>query len=131
MNKKVLYILRQVMIAIIALQFLNLSVCSEAYWDNDYYDYSYTYNKTYDPTETAVEWIIEMKYGQQPAFSYDNHTETNKNIGKAFHCQIFSGQGTRLIPGRPEIKRPVFGELTTRIPCPCSEVISPPPESLA
>ena len=130
MNTKVLYILRQTLIAVIALQFLNLSVCTQAYWDNDY-DYSYTYNKTYDPTETAVEWIIEMKYGQQPAFSYDNHTETNKNIPKAFHCQICPGKEIGLEVGRPEIKRQGFVDNDEKIPYPSPEIISPPPECLA
>ncbi len=59
MKKKALYIPRQLLFGVIALQFLNLSVGSQAYWEGDY-DYSYTYNKSYDPTESAVEWITSV-----------------------------------------------------------------------
>jgi hypothetical protein len=52
MGKKRLHIGRQLILWIVALQLLNLSVGSAFPGDNGY-DYSYTYNKTYDPTETC------------------------------------------------------------------------------
>ncbi len=128
MKKKALYISRQLLLGVIALQFLNLSVGSQAYWEGDY-DYSYTYNKSYDPTETAVEWIIEMKYGQQTRFSYDNHTDTNKNLSKTFHWKTDLREA--LLPPPPVPASPVaYIDLPTgQIPSHPDEILSPPPES--
>ena len=84
MGKIVVHTARQLILWIIALQILNLSVGSAFTWDNGY-DYSYGYNETYDPTETAVEWIVELNYGQQPAFSYDTHQDGAKCLIKTFH----------------------------------------------
>lgn len=130
MKKKVLYIFRQLLLGVIALQFLNLSVGSQAYWDGDY-DYSYTYNQTYDPTETAVEWIIEMNYGQQTRFSYDNHTDTNKNLSKAFHWKT-DLQEILLEPSYVPVS-PVFhlDPPAQRIPSHPADILSPPPEFLS
>ncbi|PWT73801.1 MAG: hypothetical protein C5B59_12535 [Bacteroidetes bacterium] len=82
--KKLLLIARKLLILILALQLLNLSICSEAYWDD--YDFAYNGVNTYDPTETVVEWLVEMKFGQQNAFSYDNGID-KKIITKSFHWQ--------------------------------------------
>jgi hypothetical protein len=57
MGRKGLHTGRQLLLWIIALQVLNLSVGSVFAWDNDY-DYAYTYNKTYDPTETALRPVL-------------------------------------------------------------------------
>jgi hypothetical protein len=129
MNRKALYAARQILIGIIALQFLNMSVGSEVYWD-DYYDYSYAYNKTYDPTETAVELIIEIKYGQQQGFTYDHSTDTNKNMAGAFHWHT-DLQVTELpCPNRLEIKRLNPEEPVGKILSPSPDIVSPPPEAL-
>ena len=127
MKKKVLYISRQMLVTLIALQFLNLSVGCQTYWDDDY-DYSYAYNKTYDPTETAVEWIVEMEYGQQPAFSYDNHADTNKNISKTFHWKTDLQEILLEAPYVP-VRKSIRIEIPApRIPSPSGEILSPPPE---
>ncbi|HEX9512773.1 MAG TPA: hypothetical protein VF939_19915 [Puia sp.] len=126
MNRKALHISRQILVGIIALQLLNLGVGSQAYWD---YDYSYAYNKTYDPTETAVEWIIELEYGQQPDFSYDNCTDTNKNISKSLHWQTDLYIVSLEAPYRQIIKKPVGEPPVKKIPTQFPEIISPPPES--
>ncbi|HXB07566.1 MAG TPA: hypothetical protein VNW04_10630 [Puia sp.] len=130
MKKKGLYLGRQVLLALIALQILNLSVGSAAIWDNDY-DYSYSYNQSYDPTETAVEWIVELNQGQQPAFSYDTHEDTSKSLVKTLHWntdlqQIFQEPALfpRLRRQRSEI--PVQSLLS-----PIWEIVSPPPEAAA
>jgi hypothetical protein len=128
MKKKLLYISRQTLVVIITLQFLNLSVGSQTYWDDDY-DYSYSYNKTYDPTETAVEWIIEMKYGQQAVFSYDNHSDGNKCICKTFHWKTDFQQvqvQTYYTPVRTSVRPEIPAQ---RIPSPTTEILSPPPEN--
>jgi hypothetical protein len=127
MNQWIFYISRQILIAAMALQFLNMSVCSEAYSDD--YDYSYTYN-SYDPTETAVELIVEMKYGQQPAFTYDRHVDTGKKIARSFHWHpylqpIFSA-GADYRKTSSLTKEARSEKITSTSP----EVISPPPESV-
>src|SRR5258708_7492608 len=127
MKKKVLYISRQILVTLVALQFLNLSVGSQTFWD-DGYDYSYSYNKNYDPTETAVEWIIEMKYGQQQAFSYNNNTDNNKNISKTFHWKTDLQETTLEAPCVP-VRKSIRIEIPARcIPSPSREILSPPPE---
>jgi hypothetical protein len=128
MKKKLLYISRQILVALIALQFLNLSVGSQTYWDDDY-DYSYSYNKTYDPTETAVEWIIELKYGQQTVFSYDNHSDGSKCICKTFHWKTDLQEIQAQVPYMPVRKSIRIEFPVRRIPSPAEEVLSPPPES--
>ena len=127
MGRKGIYIGRQLLLWIIALQILNLSVGSAFSGDNAY-DYSYTYNKSYDPTETAVEWIVELRYGQQPAFSYDAHEDAGKCLMKTFHWK------TDLQPG---MSAPVvlplidthYGECSAHQPVArAAETLTPPPE---
>ena len=71
------------------LQLLNLSICSQSYWE--YYNYS-SHANTYDPTETIVEWVVEMKNGNQDIFSYNNPLGLkglNKNFSwhvDLYHC---------------------------------------------
>ena len=129
MNKNGLFIVRQLLLGLIALQILNLSVGSAFTWDNAY-DYSYSYNKNYDPTETAVEWIIELRYGQQPAFSYDTHEDAGKCLIKTFHWKT---DLQRSLP-EPAIL-PVLRRQRVHVPvrpllCPEGEIVSPPPEAL-
>ncbi len=127
MRKKGIYIGRQLLLWVIALQILNLSVGSAFSGDNAY-DYSYTYNNSYDPTETAVEWIIELKYGQQPAFSYDSHEDAGKCLMKTFHWK------TDLQPGMPApVVLPLVstphGEYSAHpLVVRAAEKVSPPPE---
>jgi len=130
MGRKGLHIGRHLLLWIIALQVLNLSVGSVFAWDNDY-DYAYTYNKTYDPTETAVEWIVEVAYGQQPAFSYDAHQDCGKCLIKTFHWK------TDLQPVLPD---PVFFAVARNrrvefpegaLASPNADMLTPPPRLTA
>ena len=61
-----------------------MSICSEAYWfyfnGDQAVDYS---DKQADPTETIVEWLVEMKFGQQDIFTYNYNNIDSKNTVKA------------------------------------------------
>ena len=131
MKKKGIYIGRQLLIGIFALQILNLSVGSPTSWDVSTYDYSYAYNKTYDPTESAVEWIVEMKYGQQPGFNYNLHEDAGKSPTKSFHWKTDlqkTSPDPLFIPSlsAPHPERPALRILTQP-----QDDFSPPPEVLA
>lgn len=127
MGKIAQYTGRQLILWIIALQILNLSVGSAFSADNDY-DYANSYNKSYDPTETAVEWIVELKCGQQPAFSYNRHADANKCLVKTFHWKT---DLRRYLPG-PPVLSPVLSPRIELPACslvsPDSEIFTPPPE---
>ncbi len=127
MSKQGIYIGRQLLLALIALQILNLSVGSQTV--DAAYDYSYTYNKNYDPTESAVEWIVELKCGQQPAFSYNTHQDTGKSPIKSLHWKtdLQSPLSTPVLPGITRSQRSELPVL--RISSPAAETFSPPPES--
>jgi hypothetical protein len=131
MGIRLLYIGRQALITILALQLLNISIGSQPNTDADY-DYSYSYNKTYDPTETAVEWIVEMECGQQARFSYTNHTDTGKSLQKSFHWQATTPVTTIQPPHYPQ---PLIIPYTCRseklIPAPIREILTPPPQQVA
>ena len=113
---------------VLALQILNMSMWSEAY--NSYYtgdDFSISSNKQADPTETIVEWLVEMKLGQQDAFNY-NHNIDCKNTVKAIGWPIdlenhgvsvtlFKQTNPIIFPYTSDILQTVF-----------SEVQSPPPD---
>ena len=127
--RKLVHISQSVLLLILALQVLNLSFASQAYWDSDY-DYSYTYNIKYDPTETAVEWIVELNCGQQSAFSYDNRTDSNKNTFKSFHWQIALTEVRIPDHGVRETKTLHFATPAVRILSHSGDTFSPPPESM-
>ena len=123
-----LYIGRQLLLGIIALQILNLSVGSPTSWDVSSYDYSYAYNKTYDPTESAVEFIVEMKCGQQPGFSYNLHEDAGKSPTKTFHWKT-DLQKTVLEPAFiPAVRRPHVVLPDPRVISHPQDTFSPPPE---
>ena len=122
------YIGRQLLLGIIALQILNLSVGSPTSWDVSSYDYSYAYNKTYDPTESAVEFIVEMKCGQQPGFSYNLHEDAGKSPTKTFHWKT-DLQKTVLEPAFiPTVRRPRMVLPDPGIISQPQDTFSPPPE---
>jgi len=122
------YIGRQLLLAIIALQILNLSVGSPTSWDVSTYDYSYAYNKTYDPTESAVEFIVEMKCGQQPGFSYNLHEDAGKSPTKTFHWKT-DLQKTILEPAFiPAVRRPRVVLPDPKVISHPQDIFSPPPE---
>ena len=123
--KKAVIVVKKLLIFILALQLLNLSICSEAYWDD--YDYAYSSANTYDPTETIVEWVVEMKYGQQNAFSYDAGIE-KKITAKSFHWQTDFQKFTLTVVNNTGAEN--FGPalISCKIKLPTLEIISPPPE---
>ncbi|HXO77988.1 MAG TPA: hypothetical protein VN824_22190 [Puia sp.] len=122
------YIGRQLLLGIIALQILNLSVGSPTSLDVSTYDYAYTYNKTYDPTESAVEFIVEMSYGQQPGFSYNLHEDAGKSPTKSFHWKT-DLQKTVVEPAFfPTVRRPHLVLPDPRIISHPQDTFSPPPE---
>ena len=128
MRKKGIYIARQFLLGLIALQILNLSVGSPDSQDNSY-DYSCSYNNTYDPTESALEWIVELNYGQQPAFSYDVHENAAKSPARTVHWKtdlqsVLPELTFFSRPGRTWIELPVRLLLS-----PTRGIISPPPET--
>jgi hypothetical protein len=90
-GKPSLKLIKSAILWVLALQLLNMSICSEAYW--------YYYNDNLpasssdinaDPTETIVEWLVEMKMGQQDAFTYDHNATDSRNTVKAiaFHIDL-------------------------------------------
>jgi hypothetical protein len=84
-----LKLFRILILWILALQLLNMSIYSEAYWF--YYNGNLADNHLgvqADPTETIVEWLVEMKFGQLDAFTYDQHNIDAKNITKHIAFQI-------------------------------------------
>lgn len=126
MYKRALHTGRQLLLGIMALQILNLSV-GNAFTEDDY-DYSYAYNKTYDPTETALEWIVELRYGQQPAFSYTTHEGSGKCLLKTFHWKTDLPEVALSPLIVPAIRRRYL-EMPDGIPASAAaEILSPPPE---
>jgi hypothetical protein len=107
------------------LQLLNLSICSQSYWE--YYNYS-SHANTYDPTETIVEWVVEMKKGNQDVFSYTNSINL-KGFSKTFSWHID-------IPHHLPLLHPMeigdgsryCGDIAGRPRSICLDIISPPPE---
>jgi len=123
--KKGLFILRQLLVLLLLGQLLNLSVCSESYWE--YYNYGSKDNR-YDPTETVMEWVIETWHGNQDAFSYNNGLNM-KGLSKAFAWHIDLPYQFPLPPapavGLFRRKPPAVSEK----PFPAyPDIISPPPE---
>ncbi len=113
---------------VLALQILNMSMWSEAY--NSYYtgdDFDNSSNKQADPTETVVEWLVEMKMGQQDAFNY-NHNIDCKNIVKAIGWQIdLENQGISVTLYK-KTNRIIFSFTSDILQTVFSEVQSPPPD---
>jgi hypothetical protein len=90
--KKLRHILRQSVIVILALQFLNLSVNNPALYEYSYTNASLGTQTGTDPTETALEMILEAKYGQMDIFTYKTNPESNKNVFKilCFHFDLIN-----------------------------------------
>ncbi|HCL83917.1 MAG TPA: hypothetical protein DIC22_08075 [Chitinophagaceae bacterium] len=116
---------------VLALQLLNMSICSEAYWfyynGNTFSDIS---DKQADPTETIVEWLVEMKLGQQDVFTYNNNNIDSKNTVKAIAYQIdlenhittaplIFKQGSKIL----------FAKYLSGVESAFLEILSPPPDS--
>jgi len=123
--KKVLFIARQLLLGIIMLQLLNLSICSQTYWE--YYNYS-SHANTYDPTETIVEWVVEMKQGNQSAFSYTNSLNL-KGISKNFSWHIDMHHHFLLLHPVDRNDKALRGEdLVEQPKSICLDILTPPPD---
>jgi hypothetical protein len=113
---------------VIALQILNMSMWSEAY--NSYYtgdNVGNCSNKQADPTETVVEWLVEMKMGQQDVFNY-NHNIDCKNTVKAIGWQIDLENHGVSVTLYKKTNRIIFPYTSDILQTVFSEVQSPPPD---
>lgn len=90
--QKVHHILRQFVVVVLALQFLNLSVNNPVLYESSYSNASLGTQTGTDPTETALEMILEAKYGQMDIFTYKTNPESNKNVFKVlcFHFDMIN-----------------------------------------
>ena len=120
--------MKTLVVWVLALQILNMSMWSEAY--NSYYtgdgfgNYS---NRQADPTETVVEWLVEMKMGQQDAFNY-NHNIDCKNTVKAIGWQIDLENHGASVTLYKKTNRIIFSFTSDILQAVFSEVQSPPPD---
>lgn len=125
--KKGLFIARQLLLGIIMLQLLNLSICSQSYWE--YYNYS-SHANSYDPTETIVEWVVEMKKGNQDIFSY-NSSLGLKGLSKNFSWHVDLYHFLPLLhPVAAEQHLPGHEAIHGKPRSMALDILSPPPESL-
>jgi hypothetical protein len=123
-----LKLMKTLLVWVLALQILNMSMWSEAY--SPYYsgDDSGNYsNKQADPTETVVEWLVEMKMGQQDAFNY-NHNIDCKNTTKAIGWQIDLENHRVTGITFKQTSRIIFPYTTSILQHVYAEVQSPPPD---
>lgn len=120
--------MKTLLVWVLALQILNMSMWSEAY--NSYYtgdDFGNCSNKQADPTETVVEWLVEMKMGQQDAFNY-NHNIDCKNTSKAIGWQIdLENHGVTAMIHK-QSSQIIFPYKSSELPRVFAEVQSPPPD---
>ncbi len=120
---------RTLILWILALQLLNMSICSDAYW------FYYNENRAStpdglqaDPTETVVEWLVEMKFGQLDAFTYDHHNIDAKNTIKATVFPIDLENVTTSFLFFKESSKISFAYLISSIESTSLEILSPPPD---
>jgi hypothetical protein len=123
-----LKLLKTILVWVLALQILNMSMWSEAY--NSYYtgdDFGNYANKQADPTETVIEWLVEMKMGQQDAFTYKHNIDC-KNSSKAIGWQIdLENHGVSAM--KPlESSRVFFPHISSALQHVFAEIQSPPPD---
>lgn len=125
--KKGLLIARQLLIGMVMLQLLNLSICTQSYWE--YYNYS-SHSNTYDPTETIVEWVVETKKGNQDIFSYTSSLNL-KGLSKNFswHVDLHHSLPS-LHPVIPGKRLPGCEEIHGKPKSIPLDILSPPPEYL-
>ncbi|MFI5192694.1 MAG: hypothetical protein ACHQD7_01520 [Chitinophagales bacterium] len=121
-------LVKTLLIWITALQLLNMSICSDAYWS--YYSedhFSDPSDQQADPTETIVEWLVEMKMGQQDAFTYNNSIDS-KNTVKAISWHI--DMESHVLPASISNKgrKVFFADIQPSIVSRFLEVQSPPPD---
>ena len=113
---------------ILALQLLNMSICSEAYWF--YYNGNQVNNHAdlqADPTESVVEWLVEMKFGQQDAFTYDQHNIDAKNTNKSIACQIDLENERTSVQFIKRVCKVSYANFISKVESTFLEILSPPP----
>ena len=125
-------LVRTLILWLLALQLLNMSIYSEAYW--------YCYNGfttaceqngvQSDPTESLVEFLVELKYGQQDAFTYDQHNIDSKNTVKVIFYQIDLEHEKTSIHFLKTSSAIIYPDHTSNIVSASLKVFSPPPDGL-
>ncbi len=117
-----------------ALQLLNMSMCSDAYWYYFNSDHLIpSSGKLADPTETIVEWLVEMKMGQLDCFTYDRNNVDSKNTVKTSALQIdLQNQSGEIIDlSATKAGTEVFYTYNTpKLQTESSEILSPPPDRI-
>ena len=105
-----------------------MSICSEAYWfyytDNQFSNNS---DNQADPTETIVEWLVEMKLGQQDAFTYDYNNIDSKNTVKAVAFQIDLESQANSVKFIKQSCKVSFANFLSKFESATLEILSPPP----
>jgi len=107
-----------------------MSICSEAYWF--YYNGSMTgthLDVQADPTETIVEWLVEMRFGQLDVFTYDQHNIDAKNTTKVIACQIDLENEQIAIRFIKQSNKVCYADFVSSIESTSLDIISPPPDS--
>ena len=128
-EKLFLKLFRSLILWILALQLLNMSICSEAYWF--YYNGSPAENHLgvqADPTETIVEWLVEMKFGQLDAFNYDQHNIDAKNITKHIAFQIDLENEKISIRFIKQSSKICYADVVSNTESNYRDIFSPPPD---
>ena len=122
-------LIKSAILWVLALQLLNMSICSEAYWYyyNDDLPASSS-NINADPTETIVEWLVEMKMGQQDAFTYDHNTTDSRNIVKAIAFHFDLQNYTDSLSFLTRCCSVSYAIITARIESIALEILTPPPD---
>ncbi len=123
-------LLKTLLVWIIALQLLNMSICSDSYWQYFHEDhFSNSSDKQTDPTETIVEWLVEMKMGQQDAFSYNYNNIDSKTTVKVTGWQIdLENHYQQVVPNISETVKIYFPELFSKLQTTAPEILTPPPD---
>jgi len=121
---------KTILLWILALQLLNMSICSDAYWHYFNGDpIRSSGSNTVDPTETIVEWLVEMKMGQLDMFTYNNYNNDSKNMVKVMGWQIdlehYTEQTLLFFPKGSHLYYP---EKMSALSSHSLEIITPPPD---
>jgi hypothetical protein len=124
---------KTVLLWILALQLLNMSIYTDAYWQfSNGRSFSILNNEGADPTETILEWLVEMKMGQQDMFTYDSHNIDSKNVVKVmgWHMDQDRHLQEKLIffPSRKSFYYP---DKKTDISSTSYDILTPPPRNRA
>ena len=107
-----------------------MSICSEAYWF--YYNGGMTCGNIdvqADPTESIVEWLVEMKFGQLDVFTYDQHNIDAKNTTKVIAYQIDLENEKISIRFIKQSSKVCYADFVSNVESNYRDIFSPPPDS--